>query len=102
MNLKIFAAASILTAMIAAPALAQPPSMTPEQREARFTAGDTNKDGKLDKAEWLASIPEQMKANATADQLEQMWSNRIDADGDGFITKEQFLALRMGGGQQQH
>lgn len=102
MNLKIFVAASMLTAMIAAPALAQPPGMTPEQREARFTAGDTNKDGKLDKAEWLASIPAAMKANASDDQLEQMWSSRIDADGDGFITKEQFLALRMGGGGQQH
>jgi hypothetical protein len=29
-----------------------------------------------------------------------MWSSRIDADGDGFISKDQFLALRMGGGQQ--
>ena len=100
MKLKLLIAASIVATAVAAPALAQPPSMTPEQREARFTAGDTNKDSKLDKKEWLASIPEQMKANATADQLEQMWSSRVDADGDGFITKDQFLALRMGGGQQ--
>jgi Ca2+-binding EF-hand superfamily protein len=102
MNLKIFLAATMMAAVVAGPALAQPTPMTPEQREARFTAGDTNKDGKLDKAEWIASIPEQMKANASADQLEQMWSSRVDADGDGFITKDQFLALRMGGGQQQH
>jgi len=27
---------------------------------------------------------------------DQMWSARVDSDGDGFITKEQFLALRMG------
>jgi hypothetical protein len=27
---------------------------------------------------------------------DQMWSNRVDADGDGFVTREQFLALRMG------
>ncbi len=83
--------------LLAAPALAQqgnPP--TPEEREARFVAADKNKDSKLDKAEWLASIPEQMKANATEDMLGQMWSSRIDADGDGFITKEQYLALRMG------
>ncbi|MEQ1784402.1 MAG: hypothetical protein ABMA14_23875 [Hyphomonadaceae bacterium] len=100
MKLKDLIAASMLTAVVVAPALAQPPGMTPEQREARFTAGDTNKDGKLDKSEWLGSIPEQMKANASADQLEQMWSSRIDADGDGFISKDQFLALRMGGGQQ--
>ena len=100
MKLKLLIAASIVATAVAAPALAQPLSMTPEQREARFTAGDTNKDGKFDKKEWLTSIPEQMKANATADQLEQMWSSRVDADGDGFITKDQFLALRMGGGQQ--
>jgi Ca2+-binding EF-hand superfamily protein len=100
MNLKIFVAASMLAIVVAGPALAQPAAMTPEQREARFTAGDTNKDGKLDKKEWLASIPAAMKANASDDQLEQMWSSRLDADGDGFITKEQFLALRMGGGQQ--
>ncbi|MEQ1782724.1 MAG: EF-hand domain-containing protein [Hyphomonadaceae bacterium] len=97
MKLNVFIAASVLAAAVAAPALAQPPGpMTPEQREARFTAGDTNKDGKLDKKEWLASIPAGMKANATDDQLEQMWSSRIDADGDGFITKDQFLALKMG------
>ena len=96
MKLNVLIAAAVLTASVAGPALAQGGAMTPEQREARFTAGDTNKDGKLDKKEWVASIPEQMKANATADQLEQMWSSRIDADGDGFITKEQFLALKMG------
>lgn len=95
MKLNVFIAATVLAASVAGPALAQGP-MTPEQREARFTAGDANHDGKLDKKEWLASIPEQMKANASADQLEQMWSTRLDADGDGFVTKEQFLALRMG------
>ncbi len=102
MRLKVFIAASVLAAAVAGPALAQPGGMTPEQREARFVAGDTNKDGKLDKAEWLASIPEQMKANATPDQLEQLWSSRIDADGNGSITKAEFLALKMGprpGGQ---
>ena len=48
-------------------------------------------DGKLSKDEWLAILPEQAKPMA-----DQMWSARVDADGDGFITKEQFLALRMG------
>jgi Ca2+-binding EF-hand superfamily protein len=101
MKLKIFVAASVLAAVVAGPALAQPGGMTPEQREARFTAADTNKDAKLDKTEWLASIPAPMKSNASEDQLAQMWSSRIDADGDGFVTKEQFLALKMGGGQHQ-
>jgi hypothetical protein len=96
MLIKKFAAASVLAAMLATPALAQPPSASPAEREARFATADKNSDGKLDKAEWLASVPEQMKANVTDDQLGQMWSARIDADGDGFITKDQYLALRMG------
>jgi len=70
---------------LAAPAFAQQPD-----REAVFTAADKNKDGKLDKAEWMSTLPEQAKAAA-----DQLWG-RLDADGDGFITKAQFLALRAG------
>ncbi len=102
MKLRIVITAAMLAGVVAGSALAQPTPLTPAEREARFASGDTNKDGKLDKAEWIAAIPAPMKANASADQLEQMWSSRVDADGDGFITKEQFLALRMGGGEQQH
>lgn len=92
MNLKLFLAASALATLVAAPALAQPGTpMTPEQREARFKEGDKNGDNKLDKAEWIAIVPDAMKA-----QADQVWSSRIDADGDGFITKDQFMALRMG------
>jgi Ca2+-binding EF-hand superfamily protein len=93
MTIGKFLACATLGALIAAPALAQPAQLTPEQREARFVAGDTNKDGKLDKAEWTAILPE--RAQAMADQI---WSTRVDQDGDGFITKEQFMALRMGPG----
>ena len=98
---KILACAA-LGALIATPAFAQGPGggmqMTPEQREARFVEADANKDGKLDKAEWTSVLPEQAKAMA-----DQIWSSRVDQDGDGFITKEQFLALRMGppGGRSQ-
>jgi Ca2+-binding EF-hand superfamily protein len=91
MTIRKILAGAALTALIAAPAMAQPTPMTPEQREARFVAADTNKDGKLDKAEWTSVLPEQAK-----DMADQIWSSRVDADGDGFITKEQFLALRMG------
>lgn len=92
---KILAAAS-LGALLAAPAFAQPPGgggmqMTPEQREARFKQADANNDGKLDKAEWTSILPEQAKPMA-----DEIWESRVDADGDGFITKEQFMALRMG------
>lgn len=98
MTIRKILACAALGALIAAPAIAQPAPMTPEQREARFVAADANKDGKLDKAEWLSILPEQAK-----DMADQIWSSRIDADGDGFITKEQFLALRMGppGGRPQ-
>ena len=91
MKLKL-ATLAIVAAALAAPALAQPPAQTPEERAARFDAADKNKDGKLDKAEWTTTLPEQ--AQAMADQI---WG-RVDADGDGSVTKEQFLAMRRGGG----
>jgi hypothetical protein len=88
-----FAAATLVAVLAAGSAMAQPGGTppTPEQREARFVAADANKDGKLDKAEFVSSLPE--RAQAMADQI---WSSRVDADGDGFVTREQFLALRMG------
>ncbi len=95
MTIRKILAGAALSALIAAPAMAQPPGggMTPEQREARFVAADVNKDGKLDKAEWTSVLPDRAKEMA-----DQIWASRVDADGDGFITKEQFLALRMGPG----
>jgi chitodextrinase len=94
MKLTTLAILAATTAALAAPALAQqgPPPQTPEQREAAFTAADKNKDGKLDKAEWTTTLPE--RAAGMADQI---WG-RVDADGDGFITKEQFLTMRRGPG----
>jgi hypothetical protein len=93
MKLTILAAATVAAALAGGSAMAQPGGTppTPEQREARFVAADANKDNKLDKAEFVSSLPEQ--AQAMADQI---WSSRVDADGDGFVTKEQYLALRMG------
>lgn len=80
-----------LAAVLVTPAFAQPTPQTPEQRAARFEAADKNHDGKLDKAEFISSLP--AEAQAMADQI---WSSRVDADGDGFVTKEQFLSLRAG------
>lgn len=91
MKLRALLMAPIVAAILAGPALAQPGAMTPEQREARFAAADANKDGKLDKAEWLSALPDAARARA-----DEIWSARVDADGDGFITKDQFMALRMG------
>lgn len=91
MSLTKIAAVSALAALLAVPAFAQPTPPTPEERAARFEKADANKDNKLDKAEFVSSLPEQARAMA-----DQIWSSRVDADGDGFVTKEQFLALRMG------
>jgi len=91
MTIRKILAGAALSALVAAPAFAQPAQLTPEQREARFVAADANKDGKLDKAEWTSVLPDQAR-----DRADEIWSSRVDADGDGFITKEQFLALRMG------
>lgn len=90
LNVALF---GIAVTALAAPAFAQQGPMTPEQREARFVAGDVDKDGKLTKAEWLAQLPEQAK-----DRADQLWG-RFDADGDGSVTKEQFMAVRMGPAQ---
>ncbi len=96
MSLGKLAVLSVLAMALAAPALAQPTPPTPEERAARFEKADANKDGKLDKAEFVSSLPEQARAMA-----DQIWSARVDTDGDGFVTKEQFLALRMGPRPQQ-
>ncbi len=90
MTLTRLAAVSALAAMMAAPALAQPPQQTPEQREARFVAADANKDNKLDQAEWKASLPPQM-LERIGDQLDAAFGRR-DTDGDKFISKAEFLA----------
>jgi len=92
---------SLLTSLlVAAPALAQggdqartPP--TPEQRAARFTAADTNKDNTLSKAEFTASLPERQQA-----RVEMIWSN-IDANKDGKLSKDEFLAMPAGRRQRQ-
>lgn len=96
MSVRGLLACVMLTLAITGPALSQPAAATPEQRLARFIAGDINHDGKLDKAEWKSSIPAEAKAKTTDQQLERIWSLVIDIDGSGFVSKTQFLALRMG------
>ncbi len=83
--------ASALALVLAAPALAQPPRQTPEERAAAFDKADANKDGKLDFAEWKASVPAQMASQASDEQLQGFFARR-DADGDKSLTKAEFTA----------
>ncbi len=82
-------------------AFAQGPTPpTPEERAARFAKADVNKDGKLDKKEWSDALPPQMKAAVTEDMLGEIWTTRIDTNGDGFASKDEYMAVRMPGRTQ--
>ena len=98
MTIRMLATATALAAIMAVPAFAQVPGgggggmrMTPEQRAAAFDKGDANKDGKLDKVEFKATIPAEMAANVDEARLGMMFDRR-DADKDGNLTKVEFTA----------
>jgi Ca2+-binding EF-hand superfamily protein len=93
MRTSTFFVTAALVAGLATSAFAQPPAgggrgpaQTPEERAAAFDKADANKDGKLDKAEFKATLPEAMQANA------DMAFDRRDADKDGFVSKAEFTA----------
>jgi hypothetical protein len=91
MRLSTFLVTTAALAALAGAAYAQPPGggrpgMTPEERAAAFDKADANKDGKLDKAEFTATLPEQ--AAAMADQILE----RRDTNKDGSLSKEEFTA----------
>jgi hypothetical protein len=69
-------------AILALPANAQQGAaqLTPEKRAERFATGDKNKNGQLEKAEWLAILPERAKPRA-----EMIWG-RIDPEGKAFLA----------------
>ena len=78
-----------------APSLAAAPQEqrtppTPELRAARFDKADANKDGKLTKAEFTASLPAK-----AANRADRMWS-RVDPTGKDSVTKAEYLAAPMG------
>jgi hypothetical protein len=109
---KRLAVLALVAAAIATPALAQQtagqvagktPSVaaapqeqrtppTPEQRAARFDRADANKDGKLTKAEFTATLPAR-----AADRADKMWS-RLNPTGKDSMTKAEYLAAPMGHG----
>ena len=65
------------------------PEMAGQNAEARFSAMDANKDGKLSREEFFAAQP-QMKEGAFA---------AIDRDIDGFISLEEWLEFSTGHGK---
>lgn len=95
MKIRTLTLAAMAAAILAAPAFAQTPpaAATPDPaRVAAFEKADVNKDGKLDKAEFTSTLPAEAQG-----MVDQFWG-RVDADGDGFVTKEQFLSMRRRGG----
>ncbi len=72
-------ATAALAQSTAAPMAASPQAnATAKELDAAFAKADTNKDGKLDKKE-AQMMP------SVADRFEQ-----LDANGDGFISREEF------------
>lgn len=65
------------------------PEMAGQNAEARFTAMDANKDGKLSREEFFAAQP-QMKEGAFV---------AIDSDNDGFITLKEWNDFAAGHGK---
>ena len=80
MSALVLCGASIAQAQsTASPMTGTPPAnATAKALDAAFTKADVNKDGKLDKKE-AQMMP------AVADRFEQ-----LDANGDGFISREEF------------
>jgi Ca2+-binding EF-hand superfamily protein len=96
MTIKMLAVATAFATILAAPAFAQVPGgggmrMTPEERAAAFDKADANKDGKLDKVEFKATIPAEMAANVDDNRLGMMFDRR-DTDKDGNLSKAEFTA----------
>jgi Ca2+-binding EF-hand superfamily protein len=94
MSIKKIAAATALAALLAAPALAQGGGRmqrTPEELEAAFVKADANKDGKLDKAEFKMTLPEQFQSQIDDERLTMIVGMR-DTNKDGFLSKEEFKA----------
>ena len=69
-----------------ASAAAKGPALSVDARRAAFDGADKNHDGKLDLAEFAATIPP--PANTSAESL---FKTR-DANQDGFISREEYLA----------
>lgn len=74
--------------LIASPALAQrqPQPLTQAQTAELFDTYDRNQNQRLEKAEWVASLPQNMRVDA-----DKIWQ-RIQPNGQDFVTKDRFVA----------
>ena len=91
MKMKSFVLVTLAALALGAPALAQqgtPP--TPEERAAMFDKADVNKDGKLDFAEFKASLGD--RAAQMDDARIKAIFDRRDTDKDGKLSKAEFMA----------
>jgi Ca2+-binding EF-hand superfamily protein len=80
---KLFVVSMLIFGAVAYPSLAQDAGRGAAQRgeiEARLKAMDTNGDGAIDKAEYLARAEAQFK--------------RLDLNGDGRITADELQKIR--------
>lgn len=82
---------AFLIVVMAAPDCAEArPEMAAGNMDDHFTAMDTDKDGKLSRTEFCAGLP----------NLRDTAFDAFDADGDGFVTLEEWteaMSVHMGG-----
>lgn len=71
--------------VLSASASAQTPALTEQQRIALFQAADTNRNGLLEKSEWLATLSSPVRVNADV-----IWL-RLDPGGAGFVSQDTFV-----------
>ena len=57
-----------------------------QKAKMRFDAIDTDKDGKISKAEWMSAHPNRPEAETVFDE--------IDTDGDGYLTKKELKGVK--------
>lgn len=94
MRISTLVIGAAIAAALAAPAFAQPQGGGGGRGDpaARFAAADTNKDGKVSKEEFKASLPEQVQGRA-----DELFEAR-DTNKDGFLSPEEMAAGRGGRG----
>ena len=80
---------SILALLVVTGSASAQPQTPPtaEQRDARFVVADADKDGSLSKVEFTAVLPKRQKA-----RVDVIWP-KVDSNGDGKLTKEEFLTM---------